>query len=585
MTADEIWEECICDFLGDINIFSKSANGSLVVNELINQTQAIVKEQKAEPNQTRGSPDAEGKASREKYTYNALINKNDLLIITLPTNIPLTLDGKVDKKEIIAQGRLNAKKQNNPNNTVTETYVRIDDVGLDVLLSKNALEHGIPRSEETALAVMKIGDVLKNSIAVNELNGSDERKTQMSYVLLGACKDTKNLYVVRSVVSKMKNEVTEIDIYQLGAVKGKKIEPPTSTQGGTAVREVDSLISSGVLDISISDFLEYVKSIPIANEIFSEDVSKELGITRTQGTLSQDVRYSRELDTDYLDAVKSGDIETAQKMVDEAAKNWGAITNDKGKVMKFYHGTEADFNVFSYESVGKATGVGILGDGFYFTDKKRLAKDYGQNIRSFYLQMSNPYSATENDFYRLHSDKLSEAGYDGVVFKAPSGNITMVFDNTQMKLTDPVTYADDGNVIPLSERFNSENNDIRYSRELDALDYITPDEEFEEVETQAFSNRTLLANALLDTITSSEEYKLIRSYQEEIAQLDKSDKRLAQLKKDRNQLYKQEKPNFEVIRELNEKDYTICAKYTKKTLKKQGKTLKNHLVKLYRFML
>ena len=33
-------------------------------------------------------------------------------------------------------------------------------------------------------------------------------------------------------------------------------------------------------------------------------------------------KYSRELDTDYLDAVKSGDMETAQKMVDEAAKVW-----------------------------------------------------------------------------------------------------------------------------------------------------------------------------------------------------------------------------------------------------------------------
>ena len=32
-----------------------------------------------------------------------------------------------------------------------------------------------------------------------------------------------------------------------------------------------------------------------------------------------------------------------------------------------------------------------------------------------------------------------------------------------MKSADPVTYDDAGNVIPLSQRFNAENDDIRYS--------------------------------------------------------------------------------------------------------------------------
>ncbi|MBR3739630.1 MAG: hypothetical protein IKN04_04120 [Clostridia bacterium] len=52
---------------------------------------------------------------------------------------------------------------------------------------------------------------------------------------------------------------------------------------------------------------------------------------------------------------------------------------------------------------------------------------------------------------------------------------TYVFKNAnQVKSADPVTYDDDGNVIPLSERFNSANNDIRYSRVLNqnALEYV-----------------------------------------------------------------------------------------------------------------
>lgn len=37
------------------------------------------------------------------------------------------------------------------------------------------------------------------------------------------------------------------------------------------------------------------------------------------------------------------------------------------------------------------------------------------------------------------------------------------FDSSQLKSADPVTYDDAGNVIPLSERFNPEKKDIRYS--------------------------------------------------------------------------------------------------------------------------
>ena len=39
----------------------------------------------------------------------------------------------------------------------------------------------------------------------------------------------------------------------------------------------------------------------------------------------------------------------------------------------------------------------------------------------------------------------------------------IVFKPEQIKLSDPVTYAEDGSVIPLSERFDPTNNDIRYS--------------------------------------------------------------------------------------------------------------------------
>ncbi len=42
-------------------------------------------------------------------------------------------------------------------------------------------------------------------------------------------------------------------------------------------------------------------------------------------------------------------------------------------------------------------------------------------------------------------------------------DIYVVFDPKNVKSADPVTYDDNGNIIPLSERFNESQADIRYS--------------------------------------------------------------------------------------------------------------------------
>ena len=88
--------------------------------------------------------------------------------------------------------------------------------------------------------------------------------------------------------------------------------------------------------------------------------------------------------------------------------------------------------------------------------------------------------------YRGHWDKwttrsiskyASDNGYRGVLFKniyddggrsssgvrKPADVYSFFYPQEQVKSADPVTYDDSGNVIPLSQRFNPNNNDIRYS--------------------------------------------------------------------------------------------------------------------------
>lgn len=68
---------------------------------------------------------------------------------------------------------------------------------------------------------------------------------------------------------------------------------------------------------------------------------------------------------------------------------------------------------------------------------------------------------------------LKELGYDGIKDSGGKGGgeshtVWIPFSSEQVKSAEPIVYDDAGNVIPLSERFNNSNKDIRYSLMEDA---------------------------------------------------------------------------------------------------------------------
>ena len=185
-----------------------------------------------------------------------------------------------------------------------------------------------------------------------------------------------------------------------------------------------------------------------------------------------------EMDADYLDAVERGDMATAQKMVMEAAKlampNTKVVDEDGPKVV--YHGTDVDFwvfnppyNKYSFKDFGAN----------FFTDDKKNAMRYGTKIKPVFLDLTDPDMFDANgQTYNEFSDNLPPFdGWSEVIIQnikdAPEGKDRRVKPantyvvgkniNYQIKSADPVTYDDNGNVIPLSERFNPKKEDIRYS--------------------------------------------------------------------------------------------------------------------------
>jgi len=246
--------------------------------------------------------------------------------------------------------------------------------------------------------------------------------------------------------------------------------------------------------------------------------------------------FQREQDREYLQAVASGDLATAQKMVDEAAKRAGYT------VGPVYHWTDNDFNEFSMEASGgmahfgtrqaaidRASGQLNIGydvekDGNEFLvfadsgpmsgegqgpfkteiEAKAFAKKQPKTIEPMrlFLDIKNPlrvpdlgvwtfdgirsHLSRENIITDKEADRawaawkqtdqkgwdalnsiLEKKGYDGFVYtneQEDKGSDSYVALNpNQIKSADPITRDDQGDVIPLSKRFNKKSSIILYS--------------------------------------------------------------------------------------------------------------------------
>lgn len=295
-------------------------------------------------------------------------------------------------------------------------------------------------------------------------------------------------------------------------------------------------------------------SYALDNGMMDEIVDKINKLHEDENVASKATEKRHSLpDQEYMDAVNSGDMETAQRLVDEAARN-------AEYTIKAYHGTAngGKFNFFDPKKLNNSKMSSHIGQGFYFTNSKDAAIEYTKNIDVYgkrskgknpnlfegYIKLQKPIEVTENshnlqtnvvknifgdgdndwffekgiahylagkdingqtytkeqieqmtkaqkvdhyvqylypfgDMTILQSmveaysygnqDKLLDAmkkytGADGIHWNMREGlDQFVVFDSSQFKDSAPVTYDDQGNVIPLSERFNDKTKDMRFS--------------------------------------------------------------------------------------------------------------------------
>ena len=269
---------------------------------------------------------------------------------------------------------------------------------------------------------------------------------------------------------------------------------PSKEQYTTIRRFANEFSDGGYFAVDLSDengktvgTLEYEGNINPTRIVNDIKHFYETGEVREQSGLDR-FRYSlTRANDEYMKAVESGDTEEQRRLVDEAAK-------ESGYDRLFWHGSK------------KGGGFTEFRDWSYFTENKKYASRYAKagdrgSLYEVYANIGNAFDTRKPEcreiFDKMRSEyglsKVQESGlpdwtdgydiaefidengldYDSIILdeggdlvdgKPVSRGFSYVIRSSeQVKSADPITYDDSGNVIPLTERFDSGNRDIRWS--------------------------------------------------------------------------------------------------------------------------
>ena len=260
--------------------------------------------------------------------------------------------------------------------------------------------------------------------------------------------------------------------------------------------------------ITTQDSFDYLRNIASTNDGLRQqsqsyadalDAVLEVGkqLDAAGGLQNYSIAITPQQDADYLAAVERGDMETAQRMVDEAARaagyNYGPL----------FHSRLTPFNAF--EKYGKFMGASGV-SGIHLTDSAQMAQRYldrygkigfvdGKPYQPFQKEVIRVYAKINNPLRRQepfetnlglgapipqnYQSPVERMGYDALIRdeaisqkgtvshsqakNAIRGTEIILTDPNKIKSADPVTRDSQGNVIPLSQRFDATTANINYS--------------------------------------------------------------------------------------------------------------------------
>ena len=320
----------------------------------------------------------------------------------------------------------------------------------------------------------------------------------------------------RAVNGRSLEKLEEFGKQYEDSIKANEKEFKFSDDGSLKITDkgLDSLKSDGYYGTLAEDGTkEYAVLSPQQVMMLPKNVAGK-GDVATSGkgdkveeTVDNKPLVTPEEDAAYMEAVEKGDMETAAKMVREAAAKAMPDTKmvgEDGSPRMLYKGKSTDTTKYEGDIyLSNDIGVAKSYVGRYSEDGRgTLMKAFVDMKTPLVIDASGatfdtiPTPQVLLDKYRvgakiktdrlydaeIFSDTMSlddivyfakDAGYDGVevrdiidsnnwneMHNPPRATTYVAFNSRQIKSADPVTYDDQGNVIPLSRRFD-DGDDIR----------------------------------------------------------------------------------------------------------------------------
>ena len=182
-------------------------------------------------------------------------------------------------------------------------------------------------------------------------------------------------------------------------------------------------------DITVEDLEE------IPDEFFGQNI-KEITDLADENARLDDIYPEYTGETIEVDGVERTVYNSEGRRIAKSAEaltnfwRWfgdSKVVDEQGRPLVVYHGTNAEFDTFDEDLIGKWD-YGFYGKGFYFTDAKHVAEDYAKSgafddggtatVMPVYLNLQNPFFMdyrNDNGISDEKHNRLVEQGYDGVI--------------------------------------------------------------------------------------------------------------------------------------------------------------------------
>ena len=264
--ADMTFLELIAEEIG--NRAEYESQQAKVWDEIVDKAEKMLLEKYGRENAAENG----AKHADRDYSYDALIKKQPIQVTEFaaqPVPTKRVKRGTVVDTQALAKDALKTADTLHNSPAGDQKYVYVADLGENVQINRKGVEHGTLstiRNNSTMRAAevsVALPDILRNSIAVNELNPRSSSDGEYSYVLFGiALRSDGKAYLVRSTVNHFSNNrsiVEEVEIFDLlKGIKAKMIDAGT-LRSLTAKTAASRSATKASITLNVSDMLDFVK--------------------------------------------------------------------------------------------------------------------------------------------------------------------------------------------------------------------------------------------------------------------------------------------------------------------------------------